>query len=189
MRSREIELTGATMGIVGFGGTGRAMAKRAQAFGMDCLAVDRDAVPTAHGVKEVWLMDQFMMLLRNSDVVSICCPLTSETEELFDTSVFAAMKESAILVNVTRGAVMQEQALIAALQSDEIAGAALDVAPREPLPANSALWSMPNVVMSPHTAGASQFRAQRNMDRFVSNLERMVKDEPLEGLIDKALGY
>ena len=189
MRSREIELTGATMGIVGFGGTGRAMAKRAQAFGMDCLAVDRDAVPTAHGVKEVWLMDQFMMLLRNSDVVSICCPLTSETEELFDTSVFAAMKESAILVNVTRGEVMQEQALIAALQSDEIAGAALDVAPREPLPANSALWSMPNVVMSPHTAGASQFRAQRNMDRFVSNLERMVKDEPLEGLIDKALGY
>ena len=189
MRSREIELTGATMGIVGFGGTGRAMAKRAQAFGMDCLAGDRDAVPTAHGVKEVWLMDQFMMLLRNSDVVSICCPLTSETEELFDTSVFAAMKESAILVNVTRGEVMEEQALIAALQSDEIAGAALDVAPREPLPANSALWSMPNVVMSPHTAGASQFRAQRNMDRFVSNLERMVKDEPLEGLIDKALGY
>lgn len=189
MRSREIELTGATMGIVGFGGTGRAMAKRAHAFGMDCLAVDRDVVPTAHGVKEVWLMDQFMKLLRNSDVVSICCPLTSETEELFDTSVFAAMKESAILVNVTRGEVMQEQALIAALQSDEIAGAALDVAPREPLPANSALWSMPNVVMSPHTAGASQFRAQRNMDRFVSNLERMVKDEPLEGLIDKALGY
>lgn len=189
MRSREIELTGSTMGIVGFGGTGRAMAKRAHAFGMDCLAVDRDVVPTAHGVKEVWLMDQFMKLLRNSDVVSICCPLTSETEELFDTGVFAAMKETAILVNVTRGEVMQEQALIAALLSDEIAGAALDVAPREPLPATSALWSMPNVVMSPHTAGASQFRAQRNMDRFVSNLERMVKDEPLEGLIDKALGY
>ena len=189
MRSREIELTGSTMGIVGFGGTGRAMAKRAHAFGMDCLAVDRDVVPTAHGVKEVWLMDQFMKLLRNSDVVSICCPLTSETEELFDTDVFAAMKETAILVNITRGEVMQEQALIAALLSDEIAGAALDVAPREPLPANSALWSMPNVVMSPHTAGASQFRAQRNMDRFVSNLERMVKDEPLEGLIDKALGY
>ena len=189
MRSREIELTGSTMGIVGFGGTGRAMAKRAHAFGMDCLAVDRDVVPTAHGVKEVWLMDQFMKLLRNSDVVSICCPLTSETEELFDTDVFAAMKETAILVNITRGEVMQEQALIAALLSDEIAGAALDVAPREPLPATSALWSMPNVVMSPHTAGASQFRAQRNMDRFVSNLERMVKDEPLEGLIDKALGY
>lgn len=189
MRSREIELTGATMGIVGFGGTGRAMAKRAVAFGMDCLAVDRDAVPTSHEVKEVWLMDQFFALLNKSDVVSICCPLTRETEKLFDSRAFAAMRETAILVNVTRGEVMEEQALIAALQSHEIAGAALDVAPREPLPEASHLWSMPNVVMSPHTAGASQFRAQRNMDRFVSNLERMIKDEPLEGVIDKALGY
>ena len=189
MRSQEIELTGATMGIVGFGGTGRAMAKRAAAFGMDCLAVDRDAVPTSHEVKKVWLMDQFRALLNKSDVVSICCPLTRETEKLFDTRAFAAMKETAILVNVTRGEVMEEHALIAALRSHEIAGAALDVVPQEPLPDASHLWSMPNVVMSPHTAGASQFRAQRNMDRFVSNLERMIKDEPLEGVIDKELGY
>ncbi|MCZ6504174.1 MAG: D-2-hydroxyacid dehydrogenase [Gammaproteobacteria bacterium] len=189
MRSQEIELTGATMGIVGFGGTGRAMAKRAAAFGMDCLAVDRDAVPTSREVKKVWLMDQFRALLNKSDVVSICCPLTRETEKLFDTRAFAAMKETAILVNVPRGEVMEEHALIAALRSHEIAGAALDVVPQEPLPDASHLWSMPNVVMSPHTAGASQFRAQRNMDRFVSNLERMIKDEPLEGIIDKALGY
>lgn len=189
MRVQEIELTGATMGIVGFGGTGRAMAKRAVAFGMNCLAVDRDSVPTSDEVKEVWSMDQFLTLLRESDVVSICCPLTRETEELFDARAFAAMKETAILVNVTRGEVMEEQALVVALQTHEIGGAALDVAPREPLPADSALWSMPNVVMSPHTAGASQFRAQRNMDRFVSNLERMINNELLEGVIDKALGY
>ncbi|MCH7744333.1 MAG: D-2-hydroxyacid dehydrogenase, partial [Proteobacteria bacterium] len=189
MRRKEIELTGATMGIVGFGGTGRAMAKRAHAFGMDCLAVDRDAVSASNEVDEVWLMDQFRLLLSKSDVVSICCPLTGETDKLFDSRAFAGMKKTAILVNVTRGEVMEEQALIAALQSNEIAGAALDVTPREPLPASSALWSMPNVVMSPHTAGASQFRAQRNMDRFVSNIEKMVKDEPLEGLIDKASGY
>lgn len=189
MRVQEIELTGATMGIVGFGGTGRAMAKRAVAFGMNCLAVDRDSVPTSDEVKEVWSMDQFLTLLRKSDVVSICCPLTRETEELFDARAFAAMKETAILVNVTRGEVMEEQALVVALQTHEIGGAALDVAPREPLPADSALWSMPNVVMSPHTAGASQFRAQRNMDRFVSNLERMINNELLEGVIDKALGY
>jgi len=177
------------MGIVGFGGTGKAMAKRAVAFGMECLAVDRDTVPTSHEVKRVWSMDQFMTLLNNSDVVNICCPLTRETEGLFNTSAFAAMKETAILVNVTRGEVMEEQALVSALQLHEIAGAALDVAPREPLPDDSVLWSMPNVVMSPHTAGASQFRTQRNMDRFVSNLERMIKDEPLEGVIDKTLGY
>ena len=84
---------------------------------------------------------------------------------------------------------MQEQALVHALQSGQIRGAALDVAPMEPLPADSPLWSMPNVVMTPHTAGASQFRAQRNIDRFISNLQRLVNDEPLEGMIDKNLGY
>lgn len=189
MRSKEFELTGLTMGVVGFGGTGRAMVKRAAAFGMDCLAVDRDLVSISHEVAEVWLMDQFTTLLARSDVVSICCPLTRETQDLFDAAAFAAMKESAILVNVTRGEVMEEQALVKALQTGEIAGAALDVAPREPLPSDSALWSMANVVMTPHTAGASQFRAQRNLDRFISNLERLLRDEPLEGLIDKTLGY
>jgi phosphoglycerate dehydrogenase-like enzyme len=134
-------------------------------------------------------MDKFQDLLRESDVVSICCPLTSETRDLFDTDVFAAMKESAILVNVTRGEVMKEAALIHALQTNRIAGAALDVAPREPLPADSPLWAMPNVVMTPHTAGASQFRAQRNMDRFVNNLERMMNHDELEGVIDKVRGY
>ncbi len=99
------------------------------------------------------------------------------------------MKESAFLVNVTRGEVMDETALVNALQTNEIRGAALDVAPREPLPADSPLWSMPNVVMTPHTAGASQFRAQRNIDRFISNLSKLLNDEPLEGVVDKELGY
>jgi D-isomer specific 2-hydroxyacid dehydrogenase, NAD binding domain len=99
------------------------------------------------------------------------------------------MKKTAFLVNVTRGEVMVEDALITALDTNQIRGAALDVAPREPLPPDCPLWDMPNVVMTPHTAGASQFRAQRNVDRFVRNLEHLVNDEPLEGVIDKALGY
>jgi phosphoglycerate dehydrogenase-like enzyme len=99
------------------------------------------------------------------------------------------MKDDAFLVNVTRGEVMVEQALVAALQQGQIRGAALDVAPREPLPADSELWQLPNVVMTPHTAGASQFRAQRNIDRFIRNLENLANDRPLEGLIDKSLGY
>ncbi|HIG40732.1 MAG: D-2-hydroxyacid dehydrogenase [bacterium] len=189
MRFKEIELTGSTMGIVGFGGTGRATAKRAAAFGMNCLAMDRDPVPNSEEVKEVWSTDRFVELLEQSDVVSICCPLTSETRELFDAAAFSAMKESAFLVNVTRGEVMDETALVNALQTNEIRGAALDVAPREPLPADSPLWSMPNVVMTPHTAGASQFRAQRNIDRFISNLSKLLNDEPLEGVVDKELGY
>jgi len=189
MRFQEIELSGLTMGIFGFGGTGRAMARRANAFGMNCITVDRDEVPSTDEVTEVWPSSRFEDLLSNSDVLSICCPLTRETRNLFDTQVFSMMKETAFLVNVTRGEVMVEDALIKALQTNQIKGAALDVAPREPLPADCPLWDMPNVVMTPHTAGASQFRAQRNIDRFVRNLAHLVKDEPLEGLIDKVLGY
>ena len=189
MRSKEIELSHATMGIFGFGGTGRAMARRAAAFGMTCIALDRDRVPTSDEVKEIWMPDRFDELLENSDVVSICCPLTPETRDAFDESAFNRMKDSAFLVNVTRGEVMVEEALVTALQTNNIRGAALDVAPREPLPADSPLWSMPNVVMTPHTAGASQFRAQRNVDRFIRNLRNLVNNEPLEGVIDKNLGY
>jgi phosphoglycerate dehydrogenase-like enzyme len=189
MRFKEIELSHATMGIFGFGGTGRAMARRAAAFGMKCIALDRDRVPTSDEVGEIWMPDRFDELLENADVVSICCPLTPETRDAFDESAFNRMKDSAFLVNVTRGEVMVEEALVTALQTNKIRGAALDVAPREPLPADSPLWSMPNVVMTPHTAGASQFRAQRNVDRFIRNLRNLVNNEPLEGVIDKNLGY
>ena len=189
MRSREIELTGTVMGIFGFGGTGRAMARRAAAFGMTVNALDRDPVPTSPEVDTVWGPDRFEDLLHTSDVVSVCCPLTPETRDRFDAAAFARMRQTAYLVNVTRGEVMVEEDLADALESGEIAGAALDVAPREPLPADSRLWALPNVVMTPHTAGASQFRAARNLDRFVDNLARFRAGEPLEGVIDKRLGY
>jgi len=189
MRAQEIELTGRTMGIVGFGGTGRAFARRAAAFGMSCQAIDRDPVPGSPEVAEVAGRDQFSQLLQTSDVVSVCVPLTAETRDMFDATAFGHMKNDAFLVNVTRGEVMQELALVAALKDGQIRGAALDVAPREPLPADSELWGLPNVVMTPHTAGASQFRAQRNIDRFVNNLEKLTAGEPLDGLIDKELGY
>ena len=189
MRRREIELTGTVMGIFGFGGTGRAMARRAAAFGMTVNALDRDPVPTSPEVDTVWGPDRFDDLLETSDVVSICCPLTPETRGRFDASAFARMRPTAYLVNVTRGEVMVEDDLADALESGQIAGAGLDVAPREPLPADSRLWNLPNVVMTPHTAGASQFRAARNLDRFVDNLARFRAGESLEGVIDKALGY
>ena len=189
MRGNEIELTGATMGIYGFGGTGRAIARRARAFGMRVLAVDREAVPPSPEVASVWPPSRFEELLATADVLAICCPLTDETRGRFDAAAFAKMKPEAILVNVTRGEVMVEADLVAALQAGRIGGAALDVAPREPLPADSPLWTLPQVVMSPHTAGASQFRAARNLDRFVANLGRLRRGEALEGVIDKQLGY
>ena len=184
-----IELSGLTMVIIGFGGTGRAVARRAHAFGMRCQAIDRDAVPNSPEVSEVQRPAFFPELLATSDVVAICCPLTPETKGLFNDAAFAKMKPSALLVNVTRGEVVVEDALVRALQNKRIHGAALDVAPREPLPPDSALWDMDNVVMSPHTAGASQYRAGRNIARFVRNLEHLRRNEPLEGVIDKQLGY
>lgn len=189
IRADEIELTGSTMGIFGFGGTGRAVARRAVAFGMHCIALDRDPVPGSPEVDAVLGPDAFDDLLARSDVVAICCPLTPETHGKFDASAFAAMKSTAFLVNVTRGEVMVEDDLVHALESGSIRGAALDVAPTEPLSAESRLWELPQVVMTPHTAGASQFRAERNLDRFVRNLERLRRGDALEGEIDKNLGY
>ena len=189
MRIREIELTGAMMGIFGFGGTGRAVARRAAGFGMDVQAVDRDPVAPSPEVNEVLGPARFDALLETSDVVAVCCPLTPETRGKFDAAAFARMQSSAYLVNVTRGEIMVEADLVEALESGSIAGAALDVAPREPLPADSRLWSLPNVAMTPHTAGASQFRAPRNMDRFVGNIRRFLDGERLAGIIDKELGY
>lgn len=189
MRFDEIELTSRVMGIIGFGGTGRAMARRAAAFGMHCQAVDRDPVPPSPEVSEVWPSGRLNELLETSDVISICCPLTSETRGLLDADALARMKPGSFLVNVTRGEVMVEDALVAALESRHLRGAALDVAPREPLPEDSRLWSLDNVAMTPHTAGASQFRAERNIERFCRNLEHLRADEPLEGVIDKRLGY
>lgn len=189
MRRQEIELTGRTLGVFGFGSTGRAMARRAVGFGMNVIALDRDEVPPTDEVPDVMGSDRFEYLLETSDVVGICCPLTDETRGLFDKAAFQQMKDTAYLVNVTRGEVMDEDDLVDALKTGQLQGAALDVVPREPLPAESELWNLENVVMTPHTAGASQFRAQRNLDRFLRNLQRYLAKEQLEGLIDKQLGY
>ena len=189
MRGKMLELTGATLGLFGFGGTGRAMARRGAAFGMQCLGLDCDSVPGSTEVPTVLGTDDLPQLLARSDVLAVCCPLTPQTRGLFDAALLAQMKPGSYLVNVTRGEVMVEDALIGALKQGPLAGAALDVAPREPLPADSELWSLANVVMTPHTAGASQFRAQRNVDRFIRNLERLQTQQPLEGLIDKVAGY
>lgn len=189
MRQVEIELDGMTMGIVGFGGTGRAMAKRAEAFGMRNIAVDEYPSPPAHGVEEVWSTDHLDDLLGQSDVVAICCPLTDTTQALFDSRTFAAMKPGSYLVNVTRGEIVDGDALIDALREGHLAGAALDVMPGEPLPPDHPIWDLDNVAMTPHTAGASQLRAGRNIDRFCENLRRAQAGEPLEGVVDKSLGY
>lgn len=189
MRRKEIELEGLTMGIIGFGGTGRAMARRAVAFGMRVLALDEWPVPPSDGVHEVWGRDRLTELLAASDVVAVCCPLTAETRGLLNEATFTQMKRGAFLVNVTRGEIIDGEALVRALQDGRCGGAALDVAPLEPLPADHPLWALENVVMTPHTAGASQLRAIRNLERFCENLRRVRVGDPLLGVVDKQLGY
>ena len=111
------------MGIVGLGGTGRELAKRASAFGMRIVAVDLEEVEVPEAVEVCWGMDQFHALLEQADVVVICAPLTAETEGLFDQEAFARMRSHALLINVTRGRIVDEQALLAALADGQIGGA------------------------------------------------------------------
>jgi phosphoglycerate dehydrogenase-like enzyme len=193
LRSKQIELEGRTMGIVGFGGTGRAMARRAVGFGMDVIAVDEfppDGPPDSiFGVEQVWPADDLNRLLAQSDVVAVCCPLSKKTTSLFDTAAFAAMKPCSIIVNVTRGEVVDNEALVDALQSGHLGGAALDVVAGEPLAGDHPLYAIENVAMTPHTAGGSTQRARRNVDRFIRNLGAVQYGAKLEGVVDKQLGY
>jgi phosphoglycerate dehydrogenase-like enzyme len=189
MRKVMFELSGSTLGIVGLGGTGRSVARRSRAFGMDVLAVDNEDVPPCDDVSQLWGMDRFHEMLGRCDIVAVCCPLSPDTRGLFDDDAFAAMKQGSYLVNVTRGPIVDADAIVKALKSGHLGGAGLDVTPIEPLPEDHELWTFPNVMITPHTAGASQYRAGRNVQRFVANLKHYRDGTPLEGEIDKTKGY
>lgn len=183
------ELSERTLGIVGLGGTGIDVARRAQGFDMRVIAVDPEPVEASSFVHEVWKMDRFHDLLAESDIVSICAPLTPETHGMFDDAAFQQMKAHALLVNVTRGKIVDGPALLRALTSGSIGGAGLDVTPEEPLPADNPLWDMPNVIITPHVAGGSPIRLDRTVGLFCDNLERLLVGKPLLSVIDKQKGY
>lgn len=189
IRNASWELVDLTMGIVGLGGTGRELAVRANAFGMRVVAVDPENVDVPACVAACWKMDRFHRLLTVSDVVAVCAPLTPDTRGLFDERAFRSMKSSALLINVTRGGIMDEAALVAALMCKQIAGAGLDVTPVEPLPPEHPLWQLDNVLITPHTAGGSPNRQDRIVNLFCENLKRLVAGRPLLSIIDKSKGY
>ena len=189
IRDASWELEGKTMGIVGLGGTGRELAVRAHAFGMRVIAVDPMPVEVPPQVEACRGMDGFDDLLEQSDVVAVCAPLTPETENMFDERAFSLMNNHALLINVTRGRIMKEDALVDALSSGAIAGAGLDVTPQEPLPEDHPLWRMSNVIITPHTSGGSPERGDRIVDLFCENLRRHMSGEDLLSVIDKNKGY
>ena len=189
IRAVSWELIDRTMGIVGLGGTGRDLAQRARAFGMRIIAVDPEQVEVPEEVEVCWQMDRFGDLLEQSDVVAVCAPLTAETVGLFDRAAFARMRSHALLINVTRGKIVDEDALLVALEEGLIGGAGLDVVPQEPLPEDHRLWRMDNVIITPHTAGGSPNRNRRIVALFCENLRRYLAGEALLSVIDKRKGY
>jgi phosphoglycerate dehydrogenase-like enzyme len=189
IRLAQRELWEQTMGIVGFGGTGREVARRALAFGMRVLAVDIEDVPPEPGVEAIWKPDRLPDLLGASDVVVIGLPLTKATHHLFTRDLFRLMRPTAILINVTRGAIVLGDDLRAALDEGLLWGAGLDVTDPEPLPPGHPLWTHPRVIVTPHTAGGSPRRAGRALATFCENLRRLRTGQPLLAIIDKRKGY
>ncbi len=184
-------LHGATLGIVGYGGIGSATAERAKALGMRVLALRRRAELTSDDprVDRFYPRNELDALVAASDYVQLATPLTPETRGLFGEAQIAAMKPNGVLVNVGRGAVVDEPALVRALQSGKIRGAALDVFAAEPLPAEHAFWSMENVLLSPHCADQVRDFLDLGYEAFFENLERFREGKPLEYVVDKRAGY
>jgi phosphoglycerate dehydrogenase-like enzyme len=182
---------GRTMGIVGYGDIGRAVAERARAFGMRILALRRDVDAARRDplVDEAIPLDGKGELMARSDYVVVAAPLTPETRGLVGAAEIGAMKPGAVLINVGRGPVVDEGALVAALEAGRIRGAALDVFATEPLPSDHPLYRLENVLLSPHCADNTPGWLESAMSFFLQNLQRFQRGEPLLNLVDKGRGY
>jgi phosphoglycerate dehydrogenase-like enzyme len=182
------QLARRTMTIVGLGAIGREVAVRARPFGVHLIGIRRSATAgaTDPAVDELFAPDSLLDVLGRSDVVVLAAPGTDENRNMFDEAVFAATKPGAIFVNVARGTLVDEPALIAALESGHLSAAATDVARLEPLPPEDPLWSAPNLLISPHSSAGGEAYAERAFELFCRNLTRFVAGEPLLNLVDIA---
>ena len=186
------ELEEKTVGIMGIGAIGSRVAEIAGALGMRVLAMRRSVESRQRGegpVSEVLPPSDLPYLLQESDYVVVAVPLTPESQKMIGEAELRAMKPSAVIVNIARGAVIDEQALIRALREGWIAGAALDVFEREPLTPESPLWGMDNVLLTPHISGGTPRYMERAVDLFCDNLRRYLAGEPLRNVVDPERGY
>ena len=183
------EIMGSTMGIIGYGAIGRAIAQRAVAFGMNVIAVDVNAMMDAPHVSEVWGIDRLHDLMAQSDVVALAAPYTKESHHLLDAAAFAAMRPGGYVIIVSRGGIVDEPALADALRSGHIAGAGIDVFETEPLPETSPFWDLPNVVLTPHLAGSSTQKERRCVEILRENILRLQRGDTLINIVDKQAGY
>ena len=184
------DLTGATVGIVGFGGNGRRVAQVMAPFQTRILATDMFPEDKPGYVAELWPEHRLDDLLAESDVVLLNLPLNESTRHLFDASRLAKMKTDALLVNMARGPIVETEALVAALNAGTIAGAVVDVTDPEPLPESHSLWNCPNLIITPHVGGQFRRRNDDVTDLLCENIRRLRTGEPLINLLtDKKLGF
>lgn len=185
------ELFGRTMGILGLGDIGTEVAKRAHAFGMRVLAVKR-RITTADAhpfVERLFGPDGIDTVIAESDYLVLCLPGTPAVQNVLSAERISRMKRGSVVVNIGRGRLIDEPALIEALKSGHLAGAGLDVFVQEPLPPTSPLWGLPNVIITPHQAGTSPEHVTRATAIFCDNLRRFMSGQPLHNLVDRETGY
>jgi len=189
-RPRPRELAGATVGLVGIGSIGREVAKRASALGMRVIASrEHPEKGSPENVDQIFPTSQIDALLCQSDYVILAAPLTSTTRSLMNAARFEKMKADACLINVSRGPLLDQAALAKALREKKIGGAALDVFDQEPLPSDSPLWDLENLLITPHTAAMTEKLWERHYKLISENLRRYLAHHPLQAMGDKQKGY
>jgi phosphoglycerate dehydrogenase-like enzyme len=186
---RPRELSGATMTIVGMGGIGRPLARLAKGLGMRVVGVREHPERGSQVADAVYGFDELERALREGDFVVLAVPVTPKTHQLMNAERLAHLNKGAYLINVGRGVLINEDALVQALEARSFAGAALDVTTEEPLPAESALWLMDSVFITPHIAGLTERMWERHYAHYTENLRRYLAGEPLFWVVDKQRGY
>jgi len=186
---RPREVMGATLGLVGLGAIGREVVQRATALGMKVIAVREHPEKSAEGVAAIYGPQDLNKLLSQSDFVVLAAPVTAGTQHLINEKSLGHMQPHASLINVGRGALVDETALAAALRKKQIAGAALDVFEEEPLPADSPLWQLENLLITPHTANLTEKLWERHYAVICASMRRYLAGEDLPSVVDKSRGY
>jgi phosphoglycerate dehydrogenase-like enzyme len=182
------ELAGQTVGILGLGSAGTSTARVLRGFGVHLRGLRRTGAPAAE-VDRVYVPSELGEFLDGLNVLVIAAPLTAATERLIGAAELASLRPGALLVNVGRGPIVDELAMLAALESGQLGGAALDVFDAEPLPPESPLWRMPNVIISPHCADSTPESPERSLDIFMDNLARFLRGEALLNVVNREEGY